>query len=174
MKALAEKREIEIRNRDATRPWQHVLELLSGYLHLGALIHRRRAALRTAGPSRKSVALAKLDELCSPFNFGPFLTSNRSVAVLVEEILKHWPGKAVDKTAPGAPAEAGKLNLTIDKAYHTLGWQPKWTFEEAIQHTVNWYHKFYTGAQGNAKAVRELTQKQIRAYSDGLRYTVND
>lgn len=173
MKALSEKKEVEIRNKHATRPWQHVLELLSGYLHLGALIFRRRDALFSAGPNEKSGTLSKLDELCSPFNFGPFLNSNRSVAVLVEEIFKHWPGKALDKTAAGAPEEAGKLNLTIDKAYHTLGWQPKWTFQEAIYHTVTWYHKFYMEVHGTPEAVRELTQKQIREYSDGLQYAVN-
>ena len=63
-------------------------------------------------------------------------------------------------------------NLAIDKAYHTLGWQPKWTFEETIHHTVDWYREFYTAVHGTPEAVRELTQKQIRAYSDGLRYSV--
>lgn len=173
MKKLSQKKAVEIRNRHATRPWQHVLELLSGYLHLGGLIYRRREALFRADPNKRSLALAKLDELCSPFNFGPLLTSNRSVAALVEEILKHWPGTSIDKTTPGAPEEAEKLNLTIDKAYHTLGWQPKWTFEQAIHHTVNWYHKFYLEVHGIPEAVRELTQNQIRAYSEGLRYTIN-
>lgn len=174
MRHLSKGTPVEIRNRHATRPWQHVLELLSGYLHLGALMYRRRKALSARGPSEKALALQRLKDLCSPFNFGPFLTSNRSVGLLVEEILKHWPGEVIDKPTLGAPQEAGKLNLTIDKAYHTLGWQPKWTVEEAIQHTVKWYHKFYKEAHGNRQAVRELTQSQIQAYSEGLRYTVND
>ena len=173
MRALSKDKTIEIRNRHATRPWQHVLELLSGYLHLGALIYQRRHALSSVDANEMSTALAKLQELCSPFNFGPFLSSNRSVGVLVEEIFKHWPGKAHDATTSRAPEEAGKLNLTIDKAYHTLGWQPKWTFEETIQNTVDWYHKFYSAAHGKPNAVRELTQEQIRAYSEGLRYTAN-
>jgi len=174
MKCLSNSKPVEIRNRHATRPWQHVLEPLSGYLHLGALIHRRRDMLSKADADSRTVALSNLRELCSPFNFGPFLTSNRSVGALVQEILKHWPGDAIDKTAPGALEEAGKLNLTIDKAYHTLGWQPKWTFEEAIQHTVTWYHEFYTKAHGKPEAVRELTQRQIRAYSKGLMYSVHE
>ena len=174
MKALSENRKVKIRNRHATRPWQHVLELLSGYLHLGALIHRRRDALFNARSNKKSGALAKLQALCSPFNFGPFLTSNKSVGVLVEEIFKNWPGEALDSTTPSAPEEAGKLNLTIDKAYHTLGWQPKWGFEEAIQHTVDWYREFYAQGHRRPEAVRELTQKQIRAYAEGLTYFVNE
>jgi CDP-glucose 4,6-dehydratase len=174
MRALSEGEDVRILNRSSTRPWQHVLELLGGYLHLGALIYRRREALSTARPNEMSVALAKLHELCSPFNFGPFLTSNRSVGVLVEEIFKHWPGNALDRPTPDASKEAAKLNLTIDKAYHTLGWQPRWSFEETIQHTVDWYHRFYKEAHGKPDAVKELTQQQIRAYSEGLRYAVND
>ena len=174
IRALSEGKAIEIRNRHATRPWQHVLELLSGYLHLGALIYRRRHMLSSVDQNEMSVALTKLHELCSPFNFGPFLNSNKSVGVLVEEILKHWPGKTLDNTTPGAPEEAGKLNLTIDKASHILGWQPKWGFEEAIQHTVDWYREFYANAHGRPEAVRELTQKQIIAYAEGLTYSVNE
>jgi CDP-glucose 4,6-dehydratase len=172
MRALSEDAEVHIRNGRATRPWQHVLELLSGYLHLGAVIHRRRDALVRAGAEEQDVALARLRELCAPFNFGPFLTSNRPVAVLVEEIFKHWPGRAFNGTDPGAPEEAGKLNLAIDKAYHTLGWLPKWTFEEAIYHTVDWYRTFYMHARGRPEAVRQLTQRQIQAYAEGLRFGV--
>jgi CDP-glucose 4,6-dehydratase len=168
------KQPVEIRNRYSTRPWQNVLELLSGYLHLGALTFRRRETFRNAGPQQKAVALSKLQALCSPFNFGPFLESNRSVETLVDEILKHWPGDKAYKTEANAPEEAGKLNLTIDKAYHMLGWHPKWTFEETIERTVHWYHEFYTRAHGNAEAVRELTQAQIRDYSAGLSYSMNE
>lgn len=174
MRSLSRGEPVEIRNRHATRPWQHVLELLSGYLHLGSLMYRRRTKLLSRRLDGNSIDLKRLTDLCSPFNFGPLLMSNKSVGVLVEEIFKHWPGETRDKTMPGAPEEAGKLNLTIDKAYHTLGWQPKWSFEEAIQQTVSWYHKFYTEAHGNPQAVKELTRNQIRAFSEGLSYTVNE
>ena len=168
MKALHGETRVEIRNRNATRPWQHVLELLSGYLHLGALTSLRRQSFLESGPHGRSDALEKLAELCSPFNFGPFLSSNKSVGALVDEIFTHWAGESVDNTQSGEAKEAGKLNLAIDKAYHTLGWQPIWSFEQAVQYTVNWYSDFYTEAQGKPEAVRDITQGQIRLYSAGL------
>ncbi len=173
VKALSEDKPIEIRNRHATRPWQNVMDLLSGYLHLGTLIYRRREAFSAAAPADREAAFVRLNELCTPFNFGPHLASNRSVGELVEEILKNWPGEALDKTVADAPKEAGKLNLTIDKAYHVLGWQPKWDFAEALQYTIEWYRQFYAEAKGSPEVVRALTQQQIRAYSEGLHYTVN-
>jgi CDP-glucose 4,6-dehydratase len=174
MRSLSQNKPVEIRNRHATRPWQHVLELLSGYLHLGALTQRRRALLSAVGGQGPNTRRTNLEELCSPFNFGPYLPSNRSVGELVQEILKHWPGTATDKTMPDAPEEAGKLSLTIDKAFHTLGWQPKWTFEEAVQHTVEWYRQFYASARGKPSAVQALAQRQIQAYTEGLTYSVID
>ena len=174
MRSLSQGKPVEIRNRQATRPWQHVLELLAGYLHLGALTHRRRRQLALATADTVLAAQAGLAELCSPFNFGPYLPSNRSVFELVQEIFKHWPGTAVDKTIADAPKEAGKLSLTIDKAFHTLGWQPQWSFEETIRHTVAWYREFYGSARGHPAAVQALTQKQIRAHAEGLLYSVSE
>jgi CDP-glucose 4,6-dehydratase len=168
MKALHAGQKVQIRNRDATRPWQHVLELLGGYLYLGVVTSLRRQAFLEASQHARPDSLAKLAELCSPFNFGPSLASNKSVGILVDEIFKHWPGESIDNTKPGEPREAGKLNLAIDKAYHALGWQPRWSFEQAIQHTVSWYREFYSKAQGKPEAVRELTQGQIRLYSETL------
>lgn len=105
------------------------MDLLGSYMHLGALLQRRRDHLSKASADGTSAALSSLMELYSPFNYGPLLTSDRTVAVFIQEILKHWPGEVVHKTIPGAPEEAGKLNVTMDKAYHLLGWQPRWTFE---------------------------------------------
>ena len=174
MRALSQGKAIEIRNRHATRPGQHVLDLLSGYLHLGALIYRRRHALSSVEPDKRGQALKRLSDLCSPFNLGPFITSNKSVGELVEEILKHWPGNDLDNTTADAPEEAGKLNLAIDKAYHTLGWQPKWGFADAVQQTVEWYSEFYANSHGNPHAVQELTRKQIKEYTDGLTFSVSE
>ena len=174
IRALSGESPVEIRNRHSTRPWQNVLELLSGYLHLGALTFKRREAFLLADSQQKPFASKKLEEVCSPFNFGPLLASNRSVEVLVDEILKHWPGEKTDSTEANAPKEAGKLSLTIDKACHMLGWQPKWTFEQTIQRTVEWYKEFYTNAKGNPDKVQKLTQAQIIDYASGLVYSVNE
>jgi CDP-glucose 4,6-dehydratase len=119
---------VVVRNRIATRPWQHVLEPLSGYLWLGAAL---------AEPSY----LQRPDEsaFAGAFNFGPALTSNRTVAELVEEVLKHTPGQWLDASDPNAPHEASNLNLAIDKAFHLLQWQPVWNFGETIARTAEWY-----------------------------------
>lgn len=161
MRSLAAKKKISVRNRNATRPWQHVLELLSGYMHLGAEISRAKTA-----DNQK-----RLDTLCSAFNFGPHITSNNTVGDLVREILKNWDGEWEDLTEPDAGHEAGLLNLNTDKAYHSLGWQPKWHFEETIKYTVEWYRAFYETVEPDSASIRDLTQRQIRSYADGLSYT---
>lgn len=167
MKALAAGKTLRIRNRHATRPWQHVLEPLNGYLHLASLLHRRRAALEVSGSPLREADLQGLIELCTPFNFGPALTSNRTVGALVDEIFRHWRGSSVDWSDADAPPEAAKLNLTIDKAFHILGWQPRWDFEETVRQTVDWYRRFHEGAAGDPEAVASLTRKQILEYSQG-------
>lgn len=153
MRALAAGETIQVRNRHATRPWQHVLELLSGYLTLGA-------ATQTAADAGDKERLA---QLCSAYNFGPQLDSNRSVKVLVESILAEWPGNWQDFSEENAPHEAGKLNLTIDKAYHSLGWSPRWRFEETIAQTVAWYRTYYA-SEPSPESVQKLTRSQIEQY----------
>lgn len=171
MKAIAAGEPFVIRNSHATRPWQHVLELLSGYLHLGTVLFDRREKLYAASELERESALNAFREVCAPFNFGPLMTSNQNVGYLVNEIFKNWPGTSHDHTDPDAPPEDGKLNLAIDRAYHVLGWKPHWSFEETIRQTVEWYREFYEQAQGNPKAVRRLTQNQIRRYSKNLNYS---
>ena len=137
---------IPVRNKIATRPWQHVLEPLSGYLWLGACLEQSAVevedgAVTSAGSadSHLNLKLQQLKALCGAFNFGPALGSNRTVAELVQEILKHWPGRWDDKSDPQAVHEAKLLNLATDKAHHFLGWSPVWPFGETIAHTVGWY-----------------------------------
>lgn len=155
IRSLASGQSVPVRNRVATRPWQHVLELLSGYLHLGA-----ECAHAVADKDHK-----KLEMLCSPFNFGPHITSNKTVEELVLEILKHWPGGWNDQSDPNARHEAGRLNLTIDKAYHTLGWRPLWSFEETVKHTVEWYRHYYEAKSREPGFMRDVTRRQILAYT---------
>lgn len=122
---------IKVRNKTAVRPWQHVLEPLSGYLQLAASIHY---SVVNSLPDR-------IESLCSGFNFGPSNSSNRTVKELVEEILKHWPGEWEDRSDPLEPHEANRLNLAIDKAWHHIGWQPVWNFPATIAKTVDEYQK---------------------------------
>jgi CDP-glucose 4,6-dehydratase len=136
---------IPVRNKVATRPWQHVLEPLSGYLALGTALSADAAPVNGA------------------FNFGPNLTSNRTVADLVQEVLRHWPGEWTDKSDPRAVHEAKLLNLATDKAFHFLGWQPVWSFEDTIAETVEWYR----AAEDFAKPedFLALTRRQIAEYT---------
>ena len=142
-----------VRNKVATRPWQHVLEPLSGYLWLGAVL---------LDPSLRPFPA---EQYSSAFNFGPQLESNRTVAELVAEAHKHWPGKWRDASDPDAVHEAKRLHLATDKAHHLLDWSPIWNFEQAVANTVQWYRH----AAGGKTDVRELTSEQIRRYeSDGV------
>jgi CDP-glucose 4,6-dehydratase len=128
MRALVAGEAIKVRNASATRPWQHVLEPLSGYLRLAEAL-----ATSLAPP-------------CEAFNFGPPLASNRSVQELVGSILEHWPGRWIDQSDPTAPHEASLLHLQIDKAYHRLGWSPRWDYATTIERTVGWYRAQHDGA----------------------------
>lgn len=152
MRALAKGQAIAVRNPRATRPWQHVLEPLGGYLSLGAQIHQ---ALGQADAGR-------LEQLGSAFNFGPEPEANRPVREVVEEILRHWPGRWVDASVANAPHEAGLLNLAIDKARDVLGWRPRWGFATTIKQTVDWYRQ---GANA-APACADFTRQQIAAYEN--------
>ena len=106
-RALQRGEAIPVRNKTATRPWQHVLEPLSGYLWLAARLHQ---------PSTFN------HQLASAFNFGPGNEANRTVAELVTELLQHWPGRWEDKSDPHAVHEASLLHLATDKANALLDW----------------------------------------------------
>lgn len=142
IRAIRAGRPIAVRNKIATRPWQHVLEPLGGYLWLAA-------------------RLTNQPDLASSFNFGPALTSNRTVADLVCQLLNHLPGEWIDASDPNAPHEASKLNLAIDKAFHLLGWQPVWDFPTTIAMTAGWYHGEAEGASPG-----ELTRSHIQTYQE--------
>jgi CDP-glucose 4,6-dehydratase len=101
-----------------------------------------------------------LNDLCSAFNFGPQLDSNRPVGALVEEVLKTWPGEWADQSDPPAPHEASLLNLTTDKAHHVLGWAPRWGFQVTVEATITWYKEMET----NQADPLRLTQDQFNLY----------
>ena len=151
MRSLSQDQPISVRNSKATRPWQHVLEPLSGYLHLGHLL-----ALDAAKGK---------DDLCGAFNFGPHDKSNQNVKHLVEEILGSWPGKWNDCSDPSAPHEAGLLSLNIEKAWRELGWKPVWDFAETIEKTVLWYRESME-SMSEVGAISSLTEQQISEYQD--------
>ena len=133
-----------MRHPAATRPWQHVLEPLGGYLWLAA----RLRAIAAPGP------------FATAFNFGPAPAATQPVSVLVEEVLKHWPGRWEDRSDPQAVHEAALLSLAIGKAERVLGWKPVWDFAATITHTIEWYRT--VSADASLAAVH--TRRQIAAY----------
>ena len=146
VRALSDGKPILVRNPVAVRPWQHVLECLSGYLWLAARLGKE----------------GKNSRLATPFNFGPEPSARQPVRRLVEEILKTWPGKWVDGSDPKSVHEATLLSLSIEKAGALLGWYPTWDFKEAIRQTVQWYHERHV--RKNSEML-EFCVKQIQAYA---------
>ncbi len=123
--ALMADRPIPVRNPHAIRPWQHVLEPLSGYLTLGA------AMLTKPDP-----------KWCEGWNFGPIPGTELTVGKLADAFVRAWgTGAWADRSSPGQPHEASILRLNIEKAGRELGWRPRWTCEEMVDKTAQWYRR---------------------------------
>jgi len=145
VRAWSENKKPEIRSPFSTRPWQHVLEPLSGYISLG-------------------IALSKNKNLNGEaFNFGPPSHQNHTVKALVDEIATCWAGAEwLDKSQENtAPPEAGLLKLNCDKALHSFGWQATLNFKETAKWTGEWYKTFY---ENGSEAANLKTQNQIKDY----------
>ena len=127
MRAIAAGDALLVRSPLATRPWQHVLEPLGGYLLLAEKLSKD----------------PKLYE--DSFNFGPYVESNRSVQELLEIAFQFWPGHWLDQSDSDVPHEAGRLHLNIDKSNLQLGWRPLWPFEITVERSVSWYRKVNEG-----------------------------
>lgn len=138
---ITENKKIEIRNPDAIRPWQHVLEPLSGYLKLGNLLY-------TQG-----------QKYAQGFNFGPKENSVLTVADVANKIVECWGKGEVFIHKNDNLHEANLLMLNIEKAEKVLNWKPIYTAQEAIEKTVQWYKNFY-----NNKDCYNFTIEQIKEY----------
>jgi CDP-glucose 4,6-dehydratase len=183
IRAIRRGEPIPVRNKIATRPWQHVLEPLSGYLWLGACLAEENRAeenlesrklkaeieeKETSADPTFSTLVSGVWSLASSFNFGPALTSNRTVAELVQELLKHTGGNWSDASDPHAHHEASKLNLAIDKAFHLLGWQPAWGVVDSLRKTAEWYLGESNGEDVHAMSQRQIQEYQARAADMGI------
>lgn len=146
MRAWSDGRSVEIRSPKATRPWQHVLEPLSGYLTLGQALTQR--------PQLHGEA----------FNFGPRADRNRTVAQLLEDLGEQWGldnTKDAYRVVENAPFhEAGLLKLNCDKAMFHLNWEPNLRYAETVELVSTWYRSFYR-ERGEMYA---LTLEQIAGY----------
>jgi CDP-glucose 4,6-dehydratase len=144
VRAMAARQSIEIRSPNATRPWQHVLESLSGYLLLGQkLIEGDR----------------KFD---GAWNFGPERSGNRTVADVLNRLQIHWPEIRWHQTALQQPHEANLLYLDSAKAHGQLGWQPLWSLDTTLETTADWYRTFQSSQTS-------ISAQQLAQYVEAAR-----
>ncbi len=126
VRAVDQNQTVTIRNPAAVRPWQHVLEPLSGYLLLAQQLLEGNTASAQG------------------WNFGPDPDDVLSVRELIGQARTHWPRiQFEEKASDTNPHEARLLRLDCTKAHQQLNWQPVWTTEQAIARTVNWYADYY-------------------------------
>jgi len=146
VRAWSERREVIIRYPNATRPWQHVLEPVGGYLWLGALLGNNTV------------------ESGEPFNFGPKADVIQPVSALISTFQNYWSSaKWTREYDASNKKESSLLKLCFDKALSLLNWQAILSFDETIELTAVWYKRFYDDSRKN---MLEFTINQIEAYCD--------
>ena len=141
IKAISKEKSILIRNPIATRPWQHVLEPLSGYLLLAIKIYDE--------PKKYS----------GSWNFGPTSKEVKTVFEVASLMVEHLGMGKVEITSTNTNHEANLLQLNCDKANQLLNWESKWNFKETIFYTADWYNKYLKGEN-----VNEITKEQLNKY----------
>lgn len=142
IRALSENKEIIIRNPDAIRPWQHVIECVSGYLHLGMMLNQN--------PAKYSQG----------WNFGPEEHNTRNVEQILLKSLEVWGSGSYKIIPEKILKEAAFLRLDITKAMQILEWQPAYNIDLSVEKTVEWYKNYYAGNEN----MFEYTKNQIEEY----------
>jgi CDP-glucose 4,6-dehydratase len=147
VKSIVNKKPLDVRNPLSTRPWQHVLEPLRGYLLLAKLLYEKNNGRQYSGS----------------WNFGPLVENNVNVKTLIDKTLKSWNCKL--KVNFGATEtgkkESGLLFLSYEKAFHLLNWKPALNIDQTISFTVDWYKK---QNENKKSAMLEFTYEQIENY----------
>lgn len=151
IRALTAGQDLVVRNPEATRPWQHVLQPLSGYLLLAAKLATKDGVRFADG-----------------WNFGP-ASSGHSVGQLADLVVRAWGSGAWRHDPAEEPVpEAGLLALAIDRARSQLGWQPLWDVETTILHTVSWYRAFANGVDMKQRCLDDIVAFEGSATAAGL------
>ncbi|CNJ88943.1 CDP-glucose 4,6-dehydratase [Yersinia enterocolitica] len=150
---------VELRSPSATRPWQHVLEPLSGYLTLGASLYKNAEKLH--GES---------------FNFGPKAEQNRTVLELMSDLSRSWyiddESKAYKITDDIPFHEAGLLKLNCDKALFHMKWEANLSYKECVAMVGEWYYSFYHKKMNmNELTISQIDHYETLAKSRGLVWT---
>jgi CDP-glucose 4,6-dehydratase len=146
MGGALEGKSVVIRNPDAVRPWQHVLNPLSGYLRLAEALWDSR-------------------EYAEAWNFGPDERDARPVRALLERLAAEW-GEEIrwERDQQAGPHEAGLLKLDSSKARMRLGWEPLWDLDDAARSIAGFYRVLADGGD-----VRAVVLEQIDAFQSGER-----
>lgn len=161
-RAWSSSKAVSIRSPNATRPWQLVLEPLSGYLWLGA-------CLLQGCHQGINLANRPFDPKAEAYNFGPDAVVNNTVAEVANELTLHWPGFQIvmDTNKTPEQKECTLLKLCCDKALSQLGWKATLDFEETIRYTAEWYRKFYAeSSAGYIPNMLDFSKGQIAAYTN--------
>ncbi len=146
IKALQSSMPITIRNPRSTRPWQYVLEPLSGYLLSAADLRSRPKVISGS------------------FNFGPDGKAIKTVKELAEKIISVWGSGSIELIEQkDMPHEANLLHLNCDKAFHLLKWRQRWNFDRTIEETVKWYKDVIV----SGKNAIDVSKRQIASYMEG-------
>ena len=150
MKAWSVNRVVDIRSPFATRPWQHVLEPLSGYLLLAANLFQSR------------------DLHGEAYNFGPPANQNHSVRELIDEMGQYWDKVHWNDVSEDQDHihEAGLLKLNCDKALSDLNWQPTLKFEETVRMTLEWYKHYY---ESDNQSMFDFSMSQIEEFTESAK-----
>lgn len=145
VRAWSKGNQVKLRHPYATRPWQHVLEPLSGYLYLATMLTKR--------PQLHG----------EPFNFGPATQENHTVLELVEQMAFHWQAACWEDISQASlgPYESGLLKLNCDKALYHLQWQSVLNFSETVRFTAEWYRTYYQSPE----EIPKTTYDQICTYT---------
>ena len=148
VRAWSEKKPIITRNPKATRPWQHVLEPLGGYLTLGQKLFSGNSICKNQS-----------------FNFGPQEKINQSVGDLITEMTQYWPGaeSKVQQDIDPSKSESTLLKLNCEKSSQFLQWRAVLDFSETVRMTGEWYQAFYNEKQ---TSIIETTNRQIQEYTE--------
>lgn len=144
LRAFEQNQPVIIRNPHATRPWQHVLEPLSGYLVLAERLY------------------ADGQTFAEGWNFGPKDDDARPVQWIVEHMVNSWGSGASWQQDGGVhPHEANYLKLDISKAKSRLNWQPRWALATALKKITEWHEKWLAGSDMNQVTLEQINQYQI-------------
>lgn len=144
--------ELQIRNPNSVRPWQHVLEPLSGYLTLCQKLHEQP------------------DDFSQAWNFGPYHNDAIAVADVVNKMIKTWDQDITWKyTKADKTHEANLLNLDCSKSNKLLNWLPQWRIDRSIEETVNWYRAWKENAD-----MQDFSIHQIKRYQYELENNDSD